>query len=145
VASVKRSLTSCPCSFCACAVRHGRRHQAPAQLKCSENRVNSTGTRANGSSARSTSYPRTVKEPASDGNRMTYTRITTDPPQMGGQPCIRGLRIPVATVVAMVADGMASDEIVEAYPDLEPEDVTEALHYAAEALRERELPLRVTA
>lgn len=76
---------------------------------------------------------------------MTYARITTDPAQMGGQPCIRGLRIPVATVVAMLADGMTSGEIVEAYPDLEREDVTEALHYAAEALRERELPLRVTA
>jgi uncharacterized protein (DUF433 family) len=76
---------------------------------------------------------------------MTYTRIATDPAQMGGQPCIRGLRIAVATVVAMLADGMASEEIVEAYPDLESEDVTEALHYAAEALRERELPLRVTA
>jgi uncharacterized protein (DUF433 family) len=76
---------------------------------------------------------------------VSYERITTDPDQMGGQPCIRGLRIPVATVVAMVADGMTTDEIVDAYPDLEPEDVREALHYAAEALRERELPLRVTA
>jgi uncharacterized protein (DUF433 family) len=76
---------------------------------------------------------------------VSYERITTDPDQMGGQPCIRGLRIPVATVVAMVADGMTTDEIVDAYPDLEPEDVREALHYAAEALRERQLPLRVTA
>lgn len=76
---------------------------------------------------------------------MTYERITTDPAQMAGQPCIRGLRIPVASVVAMVADGMSADEIVEALPDLEAEDVAEALHYAAEALRERELPLRVTA
>lgn len=64
---------------------------------------------------------------------------------MGGQPCIRGLRIPAATVVAMFADGMTTDEIVEAYPDLEAADVTEALHDAAEALRERELPLRVNA
>lgn len=76
---------------------------------------------------------------------MSYERITTDPAQMGGQPCIRGLRIPVATVVAMVADGMDTAEIVDAYPDLEPEDVRAALLYAAEALRERELPLRVTA
>ena len=60
---------------------------------------------------------------------------------MEGVPCIRGLRIPVATVVGMVADGMNQDEILGAYPDLEAEDVREALQYAAEALRERELPL----
>jgi uncharacterized protein (DUF433 family) len=60
---------------------------------------------------------------------------------MGGVPCIRGLRIPVATVVDMVADGMARDEILAAYPDLQAEDIEEALHYAAEAVRERELPL----
>ena len=60
---------------------------------------------------------------------------------MGGAPCIRGLRIPVATVVDMVADGMANDEILDAYPDLEAPHITEALRYAAEAVRERELPL----
>lgn len=76
---------------------------------------------------------------------MTYQRITTDPALMGGQPCIRGLRIPVASVVAMVADGMTVGEITDALPDLEPEDVGEALHYAAQALRERELPLRLGA
>nr|MBA3620282.1 DUF433 domain-containing protein [Acidothermales bacterium] len=63
----------------------------------------------------------------------------------GGMPCIRALRIPVATVVAMVADGMTTQEIVGELPDLEPDDVAEALHYAAEALRERELPIRHTA
>ena len=72
---------------------------------------------------------------------MPFTRITVDPKQMGGTPCIRGLRIPVATVVAMVADGMSEAEILESYPDLEREDVREALHFAAEAVRERELPL----
>ncbi len=72
---------------------------------------------------------------------MTYTRITVDPRQMDGSPCIRGLRIPVATVVAMVANGIAATEILDAYPDLEPADISEALHYAAEAVRERELPL----
>ena len=72
---------------------------------------------------------------------MRFTRITVDPAQMGGVPCIRGLRIPVATVLGMLADGMAEAEILEAYPDLEPADVQEALHYAAEAVRERELPL----
>lgn len=60
---------------------------------------------------------------------------------MGGVPCIRGVRIPVATVVGMVADGMSEQEILDAYPDLEVQDVHEALHYAAEAVRERELPL----
>jgi len=72
---------------------------------------------------------------------MRFTRITANPNQMGGVPCLRGLRIPVATVVAMVAEGMSEKEILEAYPDLEPEDVREALRYAAEAVRERELPL----
>lgn len=71
---------------------------------------------------------------------MGFTRITVDPAQMNGVPCIRGLRIPVATVVAMVADGMSTDEIVGAYPDLEPEDVRESLRYAARALHDRELP-----
>lgn len=72
---------------------------------------------------------------------MTFTRITVSADQMGGVPCVRGLRIPVATVVGMIADGMSEAEIVAAYPDLEPDDVREAIQYAAEAVRERELPL----
>jgi len=72
---------------------------------------------------------------------MRFTRITFNPRQMAGVPCIRGLRIPVATVVAMVADGMTETEILSAYPDLEREDLAEALRYAADAVRERELPL----
>ena len=72
---------------------------------------------------------------------MSFTRITVRPDQMGGAPCVRGLRIPVATVVGMVADGMGEAEITAAYPDLEAEDVREAIRYAAEAVRERELPL----
>lgn len=72
---------------------------------------------------------------------MRFTRITVDSRQMGGVPCLRGLRIPVATVVAMIADGMTEVEILAAYPDLQREDITEALQYAAEAVRERELPL----
>jgi len=71
---------------------------------------------------------------------MSFTRITARPDQMGGVPCVRGLRIPVAAVVGMVADGMSEPEIVAAYPDLEAEDVREAIRYAAEAVRERELP-----
>jgi uncharacterized protein (DUF433 family) len=54
---------------------------------------------------------------------VSFERIRTDPAQLSGQTCIRGLRIPVATVVAMVADGKSIDEIVDAYPDLEPEDM----------------------
>ena len=72
---------------------------------------------------------------------MRYNRITTKMNQMGGVPCIRGLRVPVATVVGMVADGMTQEEILHAYPDLEAEDIKQALLYAAEAVRERELPL----
>ena len=72
---------------------------------------------------------------------MTFTRITVNPNQMGGVPCIRGLRIPVATVVGMLADGMTAAEIVKALPDLEPDDIPEALRYAAEAVRVRELPV----
>lgn len=60
---------------------------------------------------------------------------------MGGVPCIRGLRIPVATVVGMLAEGATESEILRDYPDLEPEDVLESLRYAAEALRGRQLPL----
>jgi uncharacterized protein (DUF433 family) len=72
---------------------------------------------------------------------MGFTRITVDPQQMDGVPCIRRLRIPVATVVGMIADGMTEPEILEAYPDLEVADIREALRYAAEAVREQALPL----
>jgi len=72
---------------------------------------------------------------------MKFTRITVNPKQMGGVPCIRGLRIPVATIVGMISEGMSEREILEAYPDLEVEDIREALRYAAEAVREREIPL----
>ncbi len=72
---------------------------------------------------------------------MKFTRITANPSQMSGEPCVRGLRIPVATVVGMVADGMTETEILKAYPDLMAADIQEALRYAAEAVRERKLPL----
>lgn len=75
---------------------------------------------------------------------MNFARITIDPTSMGGVPCIRGLRIPVATVVGMVAESMTDAEVLAAYPDLEKEDIREALLYAAEAVRERELPLAMT-
>lgn len=72
---------------------------------------------------------------------MAYTRITTEPGQMGGVPCLRGLRIPVATIVALVAEGETTESILALYPDLEADDVREALLFAAEAVRERTLPL----
>jgi uncharacterized protein (DUF433 family) len=58
---------------------------------------------------------------------VAFERITTDPDVMGGLPCIRGMRMPVATVVGMVADGMPVAEILDDFPDLEAEDVAEAL------------------
>lgn len=73
---------------------------------------------------------------------MAFPRITVDPARMGGVPCVRDLRFPVATVVAMVADGMTVAEILHEHPDLEAEDITESLRYAALAVQERELPLR---
>ena len=72
---------------------------------------------------------------------MEFKRITTNPRQMGGVPCLRGLRIPVATVVALVAEGQTTEGILALYPDLETDDVREALLFAAEAVRERALPL----
>lgn len=53
---------------------------------------------------------------------MTFQRITIDQEQMGGVACIRGLRIPVATVMGMIAEGMSESEVLDAYPDMEIED-----------------------
>ena len=72
---------------------------------------------------------------------MRFDRITVNPAQMGGVPCVRGLRIPVATVVGLVAQGMAEARILAEYPDLEGEDIREALAFAAAAVDERQLPL----
>jgi len=72
---------------------------------------------------------------------MKFNRITVEHDKMGGVPCIRGFRIPVATVVGMVANGMSNQQIIEAYPDIEPEDIREALLYAAEAVKERQIPM----
>ena len=71
---------------------------------------------------------------------MNFERITIEAGKMGGMPCIRGLRIPVATVVGLFAEGATESEILGDYPDLEPEDLREALRFAAEALRERQIP-----
>jgi uncharacterized protein (DUF433 family) len=72
---------------------------------------------------------------------MDFKRITTNPGQMGGVPCLRGLRIPVATILALAAEGQTTDQILALYPDLAAEDIREALLFAAEAVRERALPL----
>ena len=70
-----------------------------------------------------------------------FPRIHFDPAVMGGKPCIQGTRVMVATVVGLVASGLSADEIVRAYPYLQPEDIREALGYAAWRLEEHELPL----
>ena len=60
-----------------------------------------------------------------------FARITVDPAQMDGLPCIRSLRIPVATIIGMVSEGMTEDQILDAYPDLQREDIREALRCGA--------------
>ena len=72
---------------------------------------------------------------------MAFTRISVDPGRCGGVPCIRDLRIPVATVASMLAEGQTHEEIVAELPELELEDIRESLRYTAEAVRDRELPL----
>ena len=70
-----------------------------------------------------------------------FERITVNPNQMGGVPCIRGLRIPVATVLRMLAGGMSEQEILADYPDLQVQDIRECLRFAAASAMERELAL----
>lgn len=65
---------------------------------------------------------------------MGFKRITVDPNKMGGIPCIRDVRIPVATIIGMVVEGMTYDDILRDYPDLEKENIIEALYYTAEAV-----------
>ncbi len=62
---------------------------------------------------------------------LGFDRITFDPNIMGGQACIRGMRIPMALIVNLVAHGKTPAEILEEYPNLEPEDIQQALEYAA--------------
>ena len=68
-------------------------------------------------------------------------RITRDPTVMGGRPCIRGMRVTVDTIVGLLAAGRTHDEILQAYPYLEPDDIRAALSYAAWRTEEVELPL----
>lgn len=65
-----------------------------------------------------------------------FDRITFDPKIMGGRACIRGMRIPVSVIVSQVAHGATADEILRGYPDLEREDIQQALEYAAWLTRE---------
>lgn len=69
-------------------------------------------------------------------------RITHDPAVMGGRPCIRGLRVTVGTIVGLLAAGQTAQDILKAYPYLEPEDIPAALAYAA--WRSEEVELRIT-
>lgn len=73
--------------------------------------------------------------------RMAHERITVDPAQMGGVPCIRGLRVTVSMVLGQLAGGRAVDELLGDYPYLQREDITAALEYAAAIVNEREVPI----
>jgi uncharacterized protein (DUF433 family) len=69
------------------------------------------------------------------------TRITIDPAQMGGVPCIRHLRIPVATILRQLAKGLSESEVLAQYPDLELEDIRASLSFAAAIADDREIAL----
>jgi uncharacterized protein (DUF433 family) len=62
---------------------------------------------------------------------LGFDRITFDPKVMGGRACIRGMRITVSLILNLVANGMTPEEIIEAYPYLEPDDIRQTLQYAA--------------
>lgn len=72
--------------------------------------------------------------------QMDKPRVTFDPAMLGGQACIRGMRIPVATIVRCVACGMSRAEVLQDYPDLEDEDISAALEYAAALTEDRVIP-----
>ncbi|MGD9855917.1 MAG: DUF433 domain-containing protein [Planctomycetaceae bacterium] len=72
---------------------------------------------------------------------IELTRITLDPAVMGGKPCIRGMRVTVGTIVGLLAAGRSRQDILNAYPYLEPEDIDQALAYAAWRVEEREVAL----
>ncbi len=70
-------------------------------------------------------------------------RITLNPDVMGGKPCIRGLRVTVGTIVGLLAAGHSAEDILKAYPYLEPDDIQQALAYAAWRVEERDVPLQM--
>ena len=69
-----------------------------------------------------------------------FDRITFDPQIMAGQACIRGMRIPVSLILNLVAHSTSPEEILEEYPDLEPEDIQQSLEYASWLAREQVYP-----
>lgn len=72
---------------------------------------------------------------------MSFDRITVDPDRMGGLPCIRDLRVTVGMVLAQLAGGRTTDELLVDYPYLERDDVLAALEYASAVVNEREVPV----
>ena len=70
-------------------------------------------------------------------------RITIDPEVMGGQPCIRGLRIPVSLIIKLIASGKKIEDILEDYPELKKEDIKQSLEYAAWTVSEKVLPITI--
>jgi uncharacterized protein (DUF433 family) len=75
------------------------------------------------------------------GGDQPFDRITFDPGKMGGRACIRGMRVTVGLLVSLVAEGLSCDEILSDYPYLEPEDIRQALSYAAWLAREEVIPV----
>jgi uncharacterized protein (DUF433 family) len=90
-------------------------------------------------SSYSGTYQPETYQPIREDRVSTFTRITIDSKKMGGLPCIRGLRIPVAAIVELVERGTTPAEILAQYPDLEADDIPEALRFAAEVVRRRGL------
>ncbi len=78
--------------------------------------------------------PAERKKEQTRGQPMHFRRIPHDPAVMGGRPCIRGLRITVATILNLLGDGTSRERILQAYPQLEPDDIKEALAYACAEL-----------
>jgi uncharacterized protein (DUF433 family) len=76
-----------------------------------------------------------------EAKMANLTRITFDSKIMGGKPCIRGMRVTVGTIVGLVASGHGKDDILHLYPYLEPDDIDEALAYAAWRVEEIDIPL----
>ena len=76
---------------------------------------------------------------------LNITRITFDPKVMGGKPCVRGMRVTVGTIVGLIASGHSKEDILHLYPYIEPEDIDEALAYAAWRVEEIDIPLQESA
>lgn len=74
-----------------------------------------------------------------------FNRITLDPDKCFGKPCIRGLRMPVASILSYLSSGMTIDEILKEWPELEQEDIYQALGYASWAMEEKVVPLEEVA